>query len=81
MTAEQLRRIEEAYDHPDEATLKELCRAHIRAREDCEEAQLSEMQAGEELAAMEEAYKECRLELERVYNRRWWQRLINRRYY
>lgn len=78
MTATERHSIERAYDNPDEAALKELCRAHIRAREDCEEAQLSEMQARAELAEMVEAYKQCRAELERLRTRRLWQRLWQR---
>lgn len=74
MTAADRHAIERAYENPDAATLAELCRAHIRAREDCEEAAAAEMAVRTELEEITEAYKQTLLELEKLRQRKWWRR-------
>ncbi len=74
MTAVDRCAIERAYENPDAATLAELRRAHIRAREDCEEAMAAEMAARAELEEITEAYKQALLELEKLRRRKWWRR-------
>lgn len=74
MTAAERQMLIDEYRNPDAAALVDLCRRHIRALEECEDARMDEAAARAELEEMTEDYNRVLQELDRLRSRKWWQR-------